>query len=570
MSDISPSLWKFTRYFCFVPSQWISSIRLQGMFAKHIFPLSKNECLNSCYDREELLDASQVSDCDKDDRITAWSVEAIKPILDKFDGVQDLSMLDVGCRCGTRLELAANLGWQCFGVEESDRERLVAQKRLEGRAHIVATVADLIPHEFDLILLLDVIEQLSSPYTLLYSLFSKGAIKPKTLIIIFTHDSGSDKSRQNPTECSYLCPPSHLVYYSAESLRFFLEKLHFSNIDVQRVHSLGQATQNEAELARYGWLLFTATGSDFTAFMQERYVPGTWSKIAEYEHLPRYALAKTLATDKQVLDFGCGTGYGSAMLAEVAANVTGLDIDAQAHNWARSCHNHPRLSFHLCDDLGTTLPPKSFDLVTCFEMIEHVDHAVQRATIASIARLLRDDGILLISTPNPEVTELYGENPYHLREMTEDEFKELLTEFFPHVSLLKQKVRISISFAGQTDEGILHTEPISPSYSDCVQPLAFVAVCSKGSKVECQPTVVFDDKENYILDFTSRETKLHKLQSDVYRLKHDVSHLYEQVRSLQYEVAERDNTITVMKNSKKWRTAERLSFLTRLFAKKEK
>jgi 2-polyprenyl-3-methyl-5-hydroxy-6-metoxy-1,4-benzoquinol methylase len=524
--------------------------------ADHVFPMPKSEFLKAYYDRKEWFEAGEVGGYQSYDQQTAWSVDAIKPILEAFDSVQGLSVLDVGCGYGTHLELAANLGWKCFGVEVSDHARVIAQKRLDCRAYIVETVADLIPHEFDLILLLDVIEHLPSPYTLFYSLFSRGAITSKTRIVILTPNAGSDAARQNPAEWAYRHPPSHLVYYSAESLRFLLDKLHFSNIDVQGVHSLRQENQNEGELACYGGLMVTATGSDFAKFMQERYVPGTWSKITEYEHLPRYALARTLATDKQVLDFGCGSGYGAAMLAEVAANVTGLDIDAQAHNWARNCHNNTRLRFHLCDDLGASLTPKSFDLVTCFEMIEHVDHAVQRSTIASIARLLRDDGILLISTPNPEVTKLYGENPYHLREMTEDEFQQLLAEFFPQVMLLKQKARISISFAGPTDEGILHTDPARSSHSNCVAPLGFVAVCSKGNEIVCQPTILFDDDTNYIMDFMSRETKLQKLQFDAYQLS-------ERVESLQRELA-------AVKNSTTWRARERLIFLARLFTRKGK
>ena len=74
------------------------------------------------------------------------------------------------------------------------------------------------------------------------------------------------------------------------------------------------------------------------AFMHERYVPGTWSKISEYEHLPRYVFARQFAHDAKVLDFGCGTGYGAALLAETANSVLGLDIDPAALEWARHTH----------------------------------------------------------------------------------------------------------------------------------------------------------------------------------------------------------------------------------------
>ena len=78
--------------------------------------------------------------------------------------------------------------------------------------------------------------------------------------------------------------------------------------------------------------------------MQERYVPGTWSRLAAYEHLPRYALARQLANGTRVLDFGCGTGYGAASLAEVAESVVGIDIDAGVIEWSNTHRNPNRAS----------------------------------------------------------------------------------------------------------------------------------------------------------------------------------------------------------------------------------
>ena len=81
------------------------------------------------------------------------------------------------------------------------------------------------------------------------------------------------------------------------------------------------------------------------------------------------------------------------------AKVVGLDVDASAIDWAKTthCRSDLNLEFYCCDDLGGTLPEASFDVVTCFEMIEHVNFETQCATLASAARLLRDDGILIIS-----------------------------------------------------------------------------------------------------------------------------------------------------------------------------
>ena len=489
--------------------------------ADHVFPMPRNELLKAYYDREKWFEGGEVGGYQNYDQQTAWSVDAIKPILEEFEGREGLSVLDVGCGYGTHLELAANLGWKCFGVEVSDHARHVAQRRLEGRAYIVETIADLIPHEFDLVLMLDVVEHLPSPYTLFYNLFSIGAITPKTRIVISTPNAGSDEARQNPAGWSYRHPPSHLVYYSAESLRFLLEKLHFSHIDVQGVHSLQLANRKENEIAGYGGLVVTATGSDFTEFMRERYVPGTWSKIAEYEHFPRYELAKTMVAGKSVLDFGCGTGYGSALLSEVAANVMGLDIDQAAISWANATHHNPGLTFHRCSDLGSTLPSGFFDAVTCFEMIEHVDYETQQAVITSIARLLCEDGLLIISTPNPEITKLYGANPYHLREMTLPQFHELLAVHFPHIHILEQRVRNSIAFDEVAVSRKIRAQLIAQRESGVI-PLAFIALCSKRPITDINSFVVFDEQADLIQDSLSHEKKLNSARFDAYRLNEAV------------------------------------------------
>ena len=262
--------------------------------------------------------------------------------------------------------------------------------------------------------------------------------------------------------------------------------------------------------------MVTAQGSTFAEFMRERYVPGTWSKLAEYEHLPRYALAKTLAVGKSILDFGCGTGYGAAMMAEVAKHVTGLDIDATALQWARENHKSARLDFQRHADLGAALPAASFDMVTCFEMIEHVDHATQKATAASIARLLKDDGLLLISTPNPAVTALYGANPYHIREMNEAEFRELLGPHFPHINILRQFVRVGVALDQESDGDKLESGVIGDHTQESANPMAFIALCSRKAIPAVPARVLFDSDTDYVGQFMAKETALARTRYQAY------------------------------------------------------
>ena len=507
-----------------------------------VFPMPVAEALKSYYDREVWFEGGEPGGYKNYDQQTAWSVDAIKPVFDEFQGASGLSVLDIGCGYGTHLELAASMGWKCFGVEVSDHARKIAKQRLGGKAYIVESTSDLIPHEFDLVLILDVIEHLPSPYTLLYSLFSIGAITSKTRIVISTPNAGSVDAQNNPAEWAYRHPPSHLVYYSASTLRFLLEKLHFSDVKVAGVSPLElqvgepQCSENHAG---YSGLWATASGSDFTEFMRERYVPGTWSKIAEYEHLPRYQLAGRDVIGKKVLDFGCGTGYGSSALSEHASSVVGLDIDQAAIAWARATHHNPNLTFHCCDDLGATLASSSFDVVTCFEMIEHVDYATQKAAIASISRLLHAEGLFIISTPNPEITKLYGANPYHLREMTLSEFREILKPYFLHIKIVEQRVRSSIAFddIDNTNKSDNYLKLTGEKNDENVIPLAFIAICSNRPIGNVKPLVVFDDEVDLIQDTLQNNRRLIAANFESYQLGESVRAQQRSSESINIELA---------------------------------
>ena len=63
------------------------------------------------------------------------------------------------------------------------------------------------------------------------------------------------------------------------------------------------------------------------------------------------------------------------------------------------------------------LPDASFDMVVCFELIEHITK--QEQLVETAARLLKEDGVFLVSTPDREI---YSEahdyhNPFHVREL---------------------------------------------------------------------------------------------------------------------------------------------------------
>lgn len=157
------------------------------------------------------------------------------------------------------------------------------------------------------------------------------------------------------------------------------------------------------------------------------------------EHIHRYFFARPFAAGKRVLDVACGVGYGSAILAEEGRIVTGLDRDAAAVEAARQRYGRRNLAF--VRGCVETLPfaDGAFDLVVCFETIEHIEE--QAGCLAEIRRVLSAGGVLLASTPRKAAPGRDASaNPFHVKELDRGEFEDLLRARFAHVRLFGQKV----------------------------------------------------------------------------------------------------------------------------------
>ena len=494
-----------------------------------VSPMPSDATLKKLYDREEWFEGGERGGYSDYDAQTEPSLHATAELLARFDGAtRDLHVLDIGCGYGSHLKLAADKGWKCFGVEPSEHARGVAQQRHGDRMTIVEKTEDLFPVAFDLILMYEVIEHLTDPYKLFFTLFGRGMITPETLVIVSTPNARSGDAVANPAGWAYRHPPSHLVFYSAKSLQLLLQRLLFKDITVRGIvpkadmaHARFEDESASVNNGQEGFVgvLAEARGSTFKEFMHERYVPDGFWKLTEYEHFPRYGLAAQMAKGMRVLDFGCGTGYGTARLAGTAASVVGMDISPEAIAWARAMHRDPTIRFEERSDLGRGLGKGVFDLITCFEMIEHVDHTTQIETIHNAAELLTPGGKLVISTPDPRFTAPYGPNPYHLREMTEAEFMELLSASFKHVVMLKQWVRPSVLIALESlpPAGTTSFDKLTHG-EDHELPIGFVAICSNAPIDQtfelCQFETAFDANRQAI----DTENKLNVLRYQNYGL----------------------------------------------------
>ena len=184
-------------------------------------------------------------------------------------------------------------------------------------------------------------------------------------------------------------------------------------------------------------------------FTGERVVPGKVEPYLYYEHISRYYFAmQRTKPHHQVLDLGCGAGYGTYELARVAGHATGVDISGEAVEYAKERYALPNLDFFEMDCANLAFEPSRFDRVVSFEVIEHVPDV--HVYLQQVKHVLNPDGMLIVSTPNKRVyTDPYEySNPFHIKEYYYDEFKELLQAYFRHVTLHVQEYIHGIAIRG--------------------------------------------------------------------------------------------------------------------------
>ncbi len=505
-----------------------------------VAPAPSDEQMKEYYDRADWFEGGErggyVSYDVQTDEAPAWLVRLMDTIEAKNASP---SILDIGCAYGTHLSLAQQRGWQCFGVEPSLHARQIAQQR-HKRIFVTETIDEIPPHKFDLVLMLEVIEHLSDPRPLFYKMFAEGQISPETVVAMTTPNARSWAAMADPAGWEFRHPPSHLTFYSGLTFKTLLQRLRFREIDIEGQHPLKDSPfpihddedhSMNGPLSGFAGLKVIATGSDFSSFMQERFVPGTWSELTAYEHFPRYQLARKYAEGKRVLDFGCGSGYGAKVLAQVANHVLAVDIDDGALDFASAEHRHINLEFAKVADLCDSFGEAEFDLVTCFEVIEHLTERDQKILINNFRRILRPDGLLIISTPNPEITKLYGENPFHLKEMSLDEFKGALGEKFDHSIILSQSLisGSTLVLSSNEESNLWHSAPMYDSKETRSSvPAAWVLLCSSSPLPQVQSHFFFDNERNFIR---------HRIQELNTRHLHEVKIYEETKRSAEFETA---------------------------------
>ena len=230
-------------------------------------------------------------------------------------------------------------------------------------------------------------------------------------------------------------------------------------------------------------------------FTGERMTSAAEGQI-EFEHYHRYCFTRDMCGGLDVLDVASGEGYGAAILAGVARSVIGVEIDTASVAHAETSYRAANLRFLQGDALALPLPDSSVDIVVSFETLEHLaDHG---RFITEIKRVLRPNGIFVVSTPDRNVYSAPGSepNPYHVLELTDPEFRAFLTDHFVHVSVLTQRPVLGSVLAANSALNWRSYERRGPDIIEATTGLArahyLVAVATDGAPPPIASSVYLD------------------------------------------------------------------------------
>jgi len=167
---------------------------------------------------------------------------------------------------------------------------------------------------------------------------------------------------------------------------------------------------------------------------RERYSKNFPAFISFAFHLQSYYLALPFCSGKRVLDIGCFSGYGERILSSSSSGVIACDKDLAAIESGVSNSAPDNVLFLAADAEYLPFPEESFEVVTAFQILEHLPPDRVGGFLREIFRITRRGGVLLMTTPNRSFRLLPFQSPFnpeHYREYSLKQLRKALEEVYP-------------------------------------------------------------------------------------------------------------------------------------------
>jgi len=237
---------------------------------------------------------------------------------------------------------------------------------------------------------------------------------------------------------------------------------------ITRIKPLAKIGRNFALYTKFGWKIYRLLSSQEKSLFRiskmkviekisdrgERPIGfnQTFDEIEGY-FTTNYIFACNFVKNKKVLDIGSGSGYGTHFMSEKGAkSVIGIDKDKRIITLCQKNYDTDDLQFKVGDANNLDFGNGTFDIITAFELIEHLHN--YEAFLKEVFRVLKQDGILIISTPNRKVWSPGLKDPIvvqHVKEFYADELHGLLNRYFSKVKILGKHV-LNSRFLEESEE----------------------------------------------------------------------------------------------------------------------
>jgi ubiquinone/menaquinone biosynthesis C-methylase UbiE len=288
----------------------------------------------------------------------------------------------------------------------------------------------------------------------------------------------------------------------------------------------------------------------------ERMVPEYHKGTGVYgEHIARYIAAQETVRGSTVLDIASGSGYGTAILAKYAKHVTGVDVSQESVDYSKEHYSGKNIDYIKSDGTDIPVKDKSLDVITSFETIEHIDD--YKHFMSECKRVLKKDGIFLLSTPNDQ--EFAEGNHFHIHEFEHDELIKLVKKYFNNVelyyqatwtcNLIGEEEMMSNEWESATD--FMQTAPIEPKKF-----LYFYFLCSDRKITE-------KIKSRGVIGEHWSERKKVEAESKQMLTDQHVHNLEAKIQGLEDELAQ-------IKSTKPYKFSKKISKTRELISKRKK
>ena len=404
---------------------------------------------------------------------------------------------------------------------------------------------------FDLIISEDVLEHVIDIQRAFHEINRVLKIEGRHIFTVPIHENRETKSRiGNPKEifhCDPIRPEGALVItdfgndvitiladFGMETSQYvshrFFDETEITNTDIEYSEYL-RFIKDPIFFYRYNSIVYSSKkiyeykgAQNKMQFTGERFLPDINSYEITAEHYHRYFAIKNIIKNKIVLDIASGEGYGTNLISQNAKYVYGVDISEETIMLAKKKYIKDNLEYICAQASDIPLKDNSIDVVISFETIEHLKSETQIKFMKEIKRVLKEDGLLIISTPNKLV---YSDvpsynNKYHEKEFYIEEFKVFLEKFFLNTEIFNQKFEWVSTISAEKNS--FHTGETYYYDNTCNDDVMYIVV-------------ICSDKE---VDYMNLNSTLLPGNRDIYNYTKE---LQEYIDTLESRIKERDEKI---------------------------